>query len=214
VDEPVVGKDREPRRLQGEERHHLLLRFRVTSGIRHRGLIAVVAVGDDHRRVGHQRLDPPDHVGIGDAPESVVLAAQIGRLGDRVTPPGGGSPQAPVRIADEHEQQADVRTGPLQQLHPIALGAGVRPLVRQHDASRIVADLAERDEAAPGHLAAAHAVGLRVRVDRLSVVALPPALTQPPLERSPSALVLVGDLAGPGSSRGYETRTMLCGCMA
>src|SRR3990167_6096287 len=49
VDEAVVREDREAGRLEREEGHELVARGRVPPRVLDRGLVAVVAVGDEHR---------------------------------------------------------------------------------------------------------------------------------------------------------------------
>src|SRR5207247_9101093 len=67
----------------------------------------------------------------------------------------------------------------------------VRPLVREHHATRVVARFAERDEALPRHGLAAATVGLGVGKDRGAVLAPPDAARQPTVEDLARASVLV-----------------------
>ena len=148
----------------------------------HRRLVAVMAVGDDHLRRRHQRLHPLDRRRVGDAPQAVQLAAEVTRLGDRRAAAGRRLAQQPLGIRGQHEEEADVGPGRLEMPHAVLLGAGVRALVRQHDAARVVGHLAQRDEAGARHLGAAGAVGLRVGIDRRPLLARPHPIGEPALE--------------------------------
>ena len=120
---------------------------------------------------------------VGDPPEPMTLAR-----GDRVPPRSARrglrrAPELAVGIAHQHEQQADVGGRGLQQLQPIELRPGVRALVGQHHAPRVVADLAQRDEARPRHRPA-HPRCTSGRTDRSPArsSARPHSLGQPAVE--------------------------------
>ena len=148
----------------------------------HGRLVAMVTVGDDHRAGRHQRHDARQRRIVGDAPHAVVLAPEILRLGDQLTDRRGGVTELAIRVAHQHEQQTDVGGGRLQEAHPVFLRPGVRALVREHDAARVVADLAERDESRPRHGRAPDGVGLLIGIDGRPLVTAPHALGEPCLE--------------------------------
>ena len=111
-----------------------------------RGLVAVVAVGDQQLLVRHQLLDARR---VGDLPEAVHGAVLVGDLGQRR---GCGRlveqrVDGAVGVGVQHEELAEVRVGVAQQLQAVLLGPGERLLVAVDDAGGVVLDAAERDEA-------------------------------------------------------------------
>src|SRR3989454_6925006 len=105
VDEPVIREDREPRRLEREERHELLRRLGVAPRVRDGRLVPVVSVGDDGLARLHQLLHARDARLVRDSPEAAALALEAAGPGD---PPPPGRPAAPggaPRAAPPPEQE-------------------------------------------------------------------------------------------------------------
>ena len=110
-DQPLAGG-------VGEDDHHLLrLRRPVLGRKGEGGLVPVVPVGDDQRRVGERRLRLRDRVGLGDAPD-LRGGASVGRVEERVAL-GQRRQRLPgslCRIVVEQEDRREVRAHGAQQL--------------------------------------------------------------------------------------------------
>src|SRR5579872_1383772 len=147
--EPVRGEDRQPLLLRRHEHdHHPRARLAAVLGVeRQRGLVAVVAVGDQQLRVRE--------VGeLGAAPEAVAVAGEVGlTLRDR-------DPRPVV----EQEDRLQLRPRRAQQAQAPFLRPRVRPLVRQHDPPLVRLEPQRDDEAVPlAHDAVRADVRLRER---------------------------------------------------
>ena len=123
---------------------------RVFFGVIERGLVAVMAVGDDELLVGHGGGEQADGGRIADAPEAVQNAVLVGDFGV-----GGTAAvvenllHAAGRVGVEHEDLAEVRVGGLEQVEAVAFGLGERLLVAEDDLLGVLVELAEGDKAAP-----------------------------------------------------------------
>ena len=119
-------------------------------GVIERGLVAVVAVGNDELFVGHGGDEQADDGGIADAPDAVQNAVFVGNFGV-----GGTSAlienllNATGRIGVEHEDLAEVGVGGLEQVEAIAFWLGEGLLVAENDLLSVLVELAEGDETAP-----------------------------------------------------------------
>src|SRR3989454_4102271 len=182
---------RESRRLEREERHELLRRLRVAPRVRDSRLVPVVPVGDDGLARLHQLLHARDARLVRDSPEAVELALEVACLGDRLARGRRGAQELTPGIAHQHEEEPEVGACRLEEVQAVLLRPRVRPLVREHHATRVVARLAQRDEALPRHGLAADTVGLGVGINRGAVLAPPDAARQPTVENLARAGVLV-----------------------
>ena len=99
-----------------------------------RGLVAVVAVGDDELLVAHGGGEQADGGGVADAPEAVQHAVLVGDLGlgwsvavieDGLDGAGG--------VGIEHEDLAEVGVGGLEKIEAVALGLGEGLLMTEDD---------------------------------------------------------------------------------
>jgi hypothetical protein len=122
--EPMIRQDRQARRLQREERHELVAGVRMALGVRDRRLVSVVAIGDDRLTGRHQVPHATHRRLFGQAPQAMMLPLEIARLGDRIADRRRGAPKLAARIGSQHEQQADIRGGRLEELHPVSLWPG------------------------------------------------------------------------------------------
>ena len=159
--------------------------------VRDRRLVAVMAVGDDHGLRRHQGTDLRDRRVVGHAPEAMPLALEVVRFGDRLSRRRRRAENGAIGITHQHEEQAGVGAGRLQELHPIFLGAAMGSLVREHNALGVLADLAERDEGAAGNRPATERVRLLVRIDGGPIVGGPHALRDPGVEHAARRLVAI-----------------------
>jgi hypothetical protein len=113
-----------------------------------RGLVAMMAVGDDELLVGHRGGQQADGRRVADRHrvQDAVLIGDFGFGGavavvENLLHAAGG-------VGVEHEDLAEVRVGGLQQVKPVALGLGEGLLVAEDDLLGVVVELAESDEAA------------------------------------------------------------------
>ena len=141
---------------------------RVFLGVIQRGLVAVVAVGDDQLLVGHGRGQQVDGRRIADLPQPVQHAVLVGDLG--VGGPGAvvqNLLDAAGRVGVEHEDLPEMRVRGLEQVEPVALGLAERLLVAEDHLLGVLVQLAEGDEAAPllDDLGAGNLEALRVGED-------------------------------------------------
>ncbi len=196
VDEPMVGKDRQPRRVEAEERHQLVVGAGMPARVLHRRLVAMVAVGDDHAGGGERRLDARDRRRVGHAPEAMALAPEVARLRDGLAAGPRRLQQGAAGVGDHHEEQSRVRPRRLEQPHAVLLRPRVSALVGQHLAARVVGHLSERDEADARDLPAAHTIGLMVGIDRGRLLLPPHPLGQPRVQRGARPRVLVAVVPG------------------
>ena len=180
--ETVVGKDRQPRRVEAEERHQLVVGAGVPARVLHGRLVAVMAVGDDHAGGGEGALHARDGRRVGQAPEAVPLALEVARLRDGLAGRHRRLPQGAARVGHEHEEEPGVGARRLEQPHAVLLGPRVRALVRQHLAVCVLGHLPERDHTRTRHLPAGDAIRLVVGIDRRRRLAPPHAVGQPRLE--------------------------------
>ncbi len=190
VHEPMVRKDRQPRRVRAEERHELVVAAGMTPRVLDGRLVTMVAVGDDHARARQQLLRAHDGDRIVDAPETMTLALQIARLRDRLAPRCAEREQLALRIAHQHEQHTGVGAGRLQQPHAVFLRARVRSLVRQHLAPHILRDLPDRDQPDPRDLVAVDDVRLMIRIDGGAFLRRPHSVRRPACQRLAGGAVL------------------------
>ena len=184
-DEPVRGEDGEPRVLQGDEAHqhvvgagHLLL-------VHARGLVAVMAVGDQQLGALELVLEGGDGLLVVHAPEPVHRAVLVGHLAPRLRVQVRLQ-RAPGRVAGvvvEAEDGGEVRARRAREAQPVLLRAGVRALVRADAARAVVLHAHAREDAvARAGLAVRAGVFLGERPQRGLVVADDDALVVPALE--------------------------------
>ena len=119
------------------------------SGVIQRGLIAMVAVGDNKLFVSHGRCQQKNDAGIGDAPELVKNAVFVCDFDF------GGTVvvienlvDAARRIRIEHEYLAKMGMRGFEQIEAVALGFGEGLLMAENDLFRIIVQLAESNETA------------------------------------------------------------------
>ena len=188
-----MGKTVRPGVLERDEAHqHVAVRALAADlvGVDARGLVAVVAVGDQQLGVAERVLDRGDRVGVGDPPEPVRGALVVGRLA-----PGLAAdvrlerrPGRAARVGVQSEDRGEVRARGARQPEAVLLGPGVRALVRA-DAARGRSPRrarGRRSRAARG-AAAGCVVVLRERPQRGRVVAHDRALGLPLREGPPAA---------------------------
>ena len=113
---------------------------------RQRGLVAMVAVGDQQLLVRHQLLHARR---VRDLPDAVDRAVLVGDLGD-----GSGlrglveqRVDRARRVGVQHEELPEMGVRVAQQLQPVLLRPGERLLVPVDHARGILLHRAERDEA-------------------------------------------------------------------
>ena len=121
----------------------------VLLGVVQRGLVAMVAVGDDELFVGHCRSEQTNCGRIADAPDAVQDAVLVGHFGvGRAGALVEDLFHAAGWVGVEHEDLAKVGVRGLQQVQAVALGLGKRLLVAEDDLVGVVVKFAESDESA------------------------------------------------------------------
>ncbi len=201
LDEAMGGEHREPGILERHQAHQHVAVIALPAhllGIGARGLIAVVAVGDQQLGVARRGLHRGDDRLVGDPPQAVDGALRVGGLaprrlrGDRLERP----PRRAGGVGVEREDRRHVGARGARQAQPVLLRARVRALVRAHPPRPVLLDAHPAEEPAPG---LRHPVGagvpLRVRPDRGLRVAHHGALQLPALEQLSGHPVGIGELA-------------------
>jgi hypothetical protein len=125
----VGREDREARVLQRDEAHEHPAGVRLVGllgGVGARGLVAVVAVGDEQLRVAEGLGDRPDDLRVGDPPHPVDRPVVVDGLAERLVERRGleDRPRLLVGIAVEAEDRAEVRLRRALEVQPVLLGAG------------------------------------------------------------------------------------------
>ena len=148
-EEPVGGEDGEPGVAERDEAHqHVRVRGARLLGVHARGLVAVVAVGDQQlgrrQRLGRRG----DGLGVGDPPQPVHRAVVVGRLAER-RPAEVRRERRPGVAVVEGEDRREVRPRGPRQPQPVLLRPRVRALVRP-DAARRRSPRPARGRAARG----------------------------------------------------------------
>ena len=168
-----------------------------------RGLVAMMAVGDDELLVLHPAADQFDGRGIANAPHAVLHVVLVGHANIGRARRGQNRFDFELRVAIRHEDLAEVRMGGQQQVVAIDFGAGERLLVPMHDPGVVLFDLAQGDQAAAlGHLGgrAWKRKTLRVVVDGRGVVRFEHAFRAPGAQAGGSPRVDVIPLVIGGSA--------------
>jgi hypothetical protein len=151
-------------------------------GVHARGLVAVMAVGDEQLGGGERLLEGLDRGGIGHAPEPVDRAVVVGQLADGIGGRQHGCGGAD-RVVVEAEDGGEVRSGRACEAQAVLLGARVGALVRADAPGAVVLDAHTREDAVAGQRATIGAgVVLREGPQRGLVVAHDGALGLPALE--------------------------------
>jgi len=148
MDQPVGGQHHEPRVVHAHERHEPVVEGGVLGGIGmfrphhiavgQRRLVAVVPVGDDQRPAGrHRRYHRVDHGPVGHHPETLLhLGLDHGLVQNRrhmrVEVRLQQAIDRLLRVGVEHKHVAPRGLRRHRQREPVHLGAGQRPLVREH----------------------------------------------------------------------------------
>ena len=150
-----------------------------------RGLVAVVAVGDQQLGAGQRRAHRLRRRRVGDAPQAVRGAVLVGDLGPRLARQvrRERAPRRPGGVVVEREDGGEVRARGAREPQPVLLRARVRALVRPDAAGPVVLDLHAREEAVARAAAAVRpGVVLRERPQRGRVVAHEDPVRAPALE--------------------------------
>ena len=190
ADEAVGGEDGQPLVLQRDQAHEHVAVLALAAdllGVDARGLVAVVAVGDEQLgrlqgapgrpRSPRGRVTRPSRLTV---PSSSVCSPN----GSAALQDGGGGAGG---VVVEAEDGGEVRLRRAGEPEPVLLGARVRALVRADAPGAVVLDAHAREDAVAGERAAVGAgVVLGQRPQRGLVVAHDGALLLPALEdRSP-----------------------------
>ena len=191
-----VGREHEQARVgeRAEQHQHVLVRSLAADLLRvdPRGLVAVVAVGDQQLGVGQRHLELGDQVLVGGAPDRVLRAVEVGRrcerrgAGDLIHRASGGA----VAIGEQAEDGGEVGAGGARELEPVLLGARVRALVRA-DAARpvLIHAHAREDTGAAAPVAVGRLVVLAEHPDRRLVLVDERAPRAPVVHRGGGLLV-------------------------
>ncbi len=142
--EPVRREDRQARVRQRDEAHeHLVVAalLRVDA----RGLVAVVAVGDQQLGRRQRRARGGDRVGVGDAPKAVRRPVVVGDRAERRAAQVRRDRRPGVAVV-EREDRREVGLRRARQPQPVLLGPGVRALVRSDPARPVVLDANAREQ--------------------------------------------------------------------
>ena len=151
---PVGGEHREPGILQSHQAHqHVAMRALAADllGVRARGLVAMVAVGDQQlgglRRagdLGDRPGSPTRHSRLTVWSSSVACPQAVRCLGDALD----GAGDRAGRVIEQGEDRGEVRPGGPGQLEPVLLRSRVRPLVRPDPAGPVVLHAHAREKPA------------------------------------------------------------------
>ena len=138
----VGGEDRQAGIAERHEAHqHVAVRALAADllGVRARGLVAVVAVGDQQlggrQRLPHRR----DRARVADAPEPMRGAVVVGQLAERGVRQLRRERRPGVAVV-EREDRGEVRPRRAREPQPVLLRAGVRALVRADPPGAVVLD--------------------------------------------------------------------------
>ncbi len=140
---PIVG------RFAGRGRHRVLLA--TFPLVVERGLVAVMAVGDDQLGTLHALEDEFDQArNRPEAMAHVVFVAHL-KVGGMARHLGQGIIDLAGRLVVQHENLPKVRLGGSQQLQSVGLGSGVRLLMPEDHAGLVGLELAQTNESSPFH---------------------------------------------------------------
>ena len=142
-----------------------------------------MAIGDDELLRRHFADDGGNDERVEDRPQPMKHAVFVARLDRR----DGARPRRRARyrrgagIVVQHEKLAGVRARVAEQFEAVDLGPGQRLFVAEDDASGVVFDAAQRDEALAGAAlgAAWHGVLLRINIDAGRGIAEQDAVANP-----------------------------------
>ena len=158
------GEHRQPRILQRDQAHQHVAVVTLAAdllGVDPRGLVAMMAVGDQQLGVLQRRLGGGDRGGVGDARQPADGAVRR-RSSPPQWPDRRRSRARPRRSGpgSEYSEKIGDRLAlrGAGQPQPVLLGAGVRALVRADRARAVLLDADAREESLTG---AAHAVRVR-----------------------------------------------------
>ncbi len=201
AEEPVRREDLETGVGGRDEDDHHPVGARL-GGVGDRGLVAVVAVGDQELAVGEEL----SHAGAVEAPQARALGRQVGLA------VGHGDGRLAVV---EEEDRLELRAGGAQEPQTALLRAGVRALVRKDRAGLVGLDPQRGDEpAALPRDAVGTDVVLRDRPHGGRVLGQENALVEPCAEEPPGLVLgvvqrqvhdVVG-VAAPGTARARQAR--------
>ncbi len=156
-EQAVGGEDGQARVLERDQAHQHVAGAALLV-VHARGLVAVVAVGDQQLGGRERGADGLDRLRVGDAPQPVDGAVLVGHLGPRLGPEVRleRAPRRPGRVVVEAEDGGEVRVRGAREPQPVLLRARMRALVRADAARAVVLDRHAREEPVAG---AAPAVG-------------------------------------------------------
>ena len=147
------GEDGQTRVLERDQAHQHVAVAALPAqllGVDARGLVAVVAVGDQQLGVTQRLGDRGRRVLLRHAPEPVLGAVLVGHVAPRHGLGVGRerTPHRAVRIVVEREDGGEVRPRGAGQPQPVLLRPGVGALVRADTAGPIVLDAHAREDTA------------------------------------------------------------------
>ena len=151
-EQPVGGEDGQARVLERDQAHEHVAGAALLV-VHARGLVAVVAVGDQQLGVGAARRGPPRSppgrrraTAGASVPSSSVTSAH----GSVSQVRRERAPRRPGRVVVEAEDGGEVRVRGAREPQPVLLRAGVRALVRPDPARAVVLDRHAREEPVAG----------------------------------------------------------------
>ncbi len=151
-EEPVVAEDGEAGVFERDERHQRVAVLAVAAdlvGVGARGLVAVVAVGDQELRSRvSSAVNGRDDLRVVNAPDAVDGAVGVGGLAPRLAL-GSRFEVGPGVALVEGEDRREVVAGRLGQAQAVLLRAGLGALVRADQAGAVVGDSHPAEKAAP-----------------------------------------------------------------
>ena len=190
--EPVRREDGQAGVLQRDQAHQHVVGARLLLLVHARGLVAVMAVGDQQLGVAQHVAVGLDRVGVVDPPEAVDGAVLVGHLAPRLAVQVRlqRAPRRVVGVVEQAEDGGEVRARGAREPQPVLLRAGVRALVRADPARAVVLYAHAREDAVAGaRLAVRPGVLLRERPQRGLLVAGEDALAVPAGEHLGRVLV-------------------------